>query len=156
MRKISVAFGRVFKNEIKMPQKIIQVALGVVVNANHEILIARRSIDAEQGELWEFPGGKIEIFETAYEALCRELKEEVGITVLQAQTLTNLSYEYTEKQVYLNCWYVSEFSGKPSGLEGQALRWVMLDELKKITFPAANQHIIAELESRTQDFPSEK
>ena len=58
--------------------KRISVAVGVLVDTHGRILIARRAKNAHQGGLWEFPGGKLEPGESVFEALRRELCEELG------------------------------------------------------------------------------
>ena len=65
---------------------MLQVAVGVVKNTEGHILISLRDESLHQGGLWEFPGGKIESGETAEQALARELKEELAITVLACNT----------------------------------------------------------------------
>ncbi len=64
--------------------KLLQVAVGVVRNTDGQVLISLRDESLHQGGLWEFPGGKIESGESADEALARELKEELAITVIAA------------------------------------------------------------------------
>ena len=59
----------------------IHVMAAVIRDAERRILIAKRPDDAHQGGLWEFPGGKLEPGESRLEALQRELREELGITV---------------------------------------------------------------------------
>ena len=58
---------------------IAHVAVGVIVNRQREVLIAKRLETQHQGGLWEFPGGKVKHNESVQDALKRELKEEVNI-----------------------------------------------------------------------------
>ncbi|MGD9390328.1 MAG: Nudix family hydrolase [Thioalkalispiraceae bacterium] len=125
-----------------MKQNSVHVAAGVVVNAAGEILIARRPPNTHQGGLWEFPGGKLEDEEAVEVALKRELHEETGITVQHAYPLIRIPYAYPDKQVLLDVWKVTEFSGEAHGREGQPVKWVQADELSSYKFPAANQPII--------------
>jgi len=124
----------------------LKVAVGVILNSDHKILVALRSSTQEQGELWEFPGGKVEAGENFYQALCRELHEEITIQVQRAQHLINLTHEYPNYSVKLDAWLVHEFGGVPRGAEGQALKWVTLEELKQLKLPGANWEIVAALE----------
>ena len=122
----------------------VHVAAGVILRG-HQVLIARRHNDAHQGGLWEFPGGKLEVGETVVEALNRELREEIGITVDAAEPLLQIAHDYPDKQVLLDFWTVSAFTGEPQGREGQALQWCDLERLQEREFPAANVPVVERL-----------
>jgi 8-oxo-dGTP diphosphatase len=123
--------------------KRIHVAAAVIRGANGRILIARRPEDKHQGGLWEFPGGKVEAGEAVEVALARELDEELGIRPTLARPLIQVRHDYPDKQVLLDVWEVSAFSGEPHGAEGQPLAWVSSAELADYQFPAANRPIVA-------------
>jgi len=125
-----------------MPEVVIHVAVGVIVNSNNEILISKRSSDVHQANRWEFPGGKIELNEEPGHALVRELKEELGIDVRQYHFLKKIRYDYGDKLVCLHTFLVDEFSGQPAGIEGQPVQWVTKKQLNKFQFPDANFPII--------------
>ena len=125
-----------------MSQKQIHVAVGVIVNAQQQVLIAKRPQHAHQGGLWEFPGGKVEANESVFEALTREIKEEVGIDIQQAQALMMIEHDYGDKKVVLDVYLSTDFAGEANGLEGQEIAWVAKHELKNYAFPAANSAII--------------
>ncbi len=76
-------------------------------------------------------------------ALGRELQEELGITVESARPLIKVQHDYPDKQVLLDVWEVSSFTGQPHGAEGQPLAWVTQRELADYEFPAANEPIVA-------------
>lgn len=118
------------------------IAIGVIFNKENKILMALRPEDKFQGGLWEFPGGKVEPDEGIEQALTRELFEEVGITVMKAEPLTQCDYYYQDHHVYLDVWYVSDFEGEAHGREGQFVRWVTLEELKELPVLAANHPIV--------------
>ena len=123
--------------------KRVHVAAAVIRDASGKILIARRADTQHQGGLWEFPGGKVEAGEAVNAALARELQEELGIAVQAARPLIKVQHDYPDKQVLLDVWEVSAFSGEPHGVEGQPLAWVSPRELTDYEFPAANQPIVA-------------
>jgi len=120
----------------------VHVAVGVVINRDRQILIARRHADQHQGGLWEFPGGKVAGHETVQEALKRELLEEVNISVRECASLLKIHHDYGDKQVLLDVWYVLVYAGEARGCEGQPVRWISVNELDELEFPAANQDII--------------
>ena len=123
--------------------KRIHVAAAVIRGADGRILIARRPDDKHQGGLWEFPGGKVEADESVEQALARELDEELGIRPSAARPLLQVRHDYPDKQVLLDVWDVSAFTGEPHGAEGQPLAWVAPDRLGDYEFPAANRPIVA-------------
>lgn len=125
--------------------KQVHVAVGVVVNQNQEVLIAKRPDNTHQGGLWEFPGGKLESGEDVVDALRREFLEEVGLDIRQAQPLMLIEHNYGDKAVLLDVWLSLDFTGEAKGLEGQQVQWVPKEELKNFPFPSANQSIIEKL-----------
>lgn len=125
---------------------IVHVAVGVVLDAQQRILLTKRAADAHQGGLWEFPGGKVEDGETLAEALRRELREELGITIGAPEPLLEVRHDYGDKQVFLDVHVVRSFEGEAAGLEGQPLRWVPASELSNYEFPAANVPIVEAVE----------
>ena len=123
--------------------KRVHVAAAVIRGADGKILIARRADTQHQGGLWEFPGGKVEAGESVQVALGRELQEELGIAVKAARPLIKVQHDYPDKQVLLDVWEVSSFTGEPHGAEGQPLAWVTPRDLAEYEFPAANEPIVA-------------
>lgn len=128
----------------------IHVAVGVIVNAAGQILVARRADTQHLGGLWEFPGGKLESGETVQQALQRELREELAIEVLGQRPFCRIEHTYPGKAVLLDVWIVDHFDGTPIGMEQQPLRWLGVDQLRPEEFPAANRLIIRRL--RLPDF----
>ncbi len=120
----------------------VHVAVGVIENTDGSLYISRRAEHLHQGGKWEFPGGKVEAGESVYAALCRELLEECQITVLNAVPFTIIQHDYADKQVVLDVWRVTAFSGTIGQAEGQLWRWVPRHELGAYPFPTANQAII--------------
>lgn len=120
----------------------LHVAAAVIRSPEGLVLIARRPEDKHQGGLWEFPGGKVEAGESVEAGLARELREELGIRVDQARPLIQIRHDYPDRQVLLDVWEVTAFSGEPHGAEGQPLAWVAPRELPNLAFPAANIPIV--------------
>lgn len=106
------------------------VAAGILRDTAGRVLISERLCSGPFNGLWEFPGGKIGAGESAADALQRELAEEIGITVTAAQPFMELHHEYPDRTVDLEFFLVTGWQGEPAGLEGQALRWLTLNELR--------------------------
>ena len=109
------------------------------------MLIAQRPVGKWQAGRWEFPGGKVEAGEAPEAALHRELREELGITVLKSRAVAVFHHEYPDRSVEIALWVVPEFSGEPRGLDGQALRWVNPNELGHCDLLEADLPMIAPL-----------
>lgn len=121
---------------------LIHVAVGVLRNADGEVLVTRRHEHLHQGGLLEFPGGKLETGEDRFAGLQREFREELGLHITAAVPLKKISHHYVDKSVQLDVWLITEFSGVAQGLEGQPLYWIHVDDLSAGEFPAANKHIV--------------
>lgn len=126
---------------------MVQVAVAAIFDAAGRVLIARRPNHLHQGGLWEFPGGKVEVGESVFEALVRELDEELGIRVQDARPLIRVRHDYPELSVVLDVWRVDGFADAAAlqadtGREGQAIQWVLPDTLPEYDFPAANRPIV--------------
>tara|TARA_R110002049_G_scaffold220777_5_gene392335 strand:- start:1082 stop:1477 length:396 start_codon:yes stop_codon:yes gene_type:complete len=128
-------------------KKIIHVAVATIVNADNEVLLALRQAHQHLGNLWEFPGGKVETGEAVYDALKREVLEELAITVIAAKPLLTVSHDYDDRSVLLDVWHVDKFDGTPNGQEGQKLQWCAIADLADIEFPSANVPIISALQA---------
>ncbi|MEH6580425.1 MAG: 8-oxo-dGTP diphosphatase MutT [Halioglobus sp.] len=120
----------------------LHVAVAVILDSQERILISKRSAQAHQGGLWEFPGGKVEAGESVEHALARELQEEVGIGVGSVTPLLKVRHRYSDKDVLLDVWVVRDFSGTARGCEGQPLAWISVEGLQDYSFPEANKPII--------------
>ncbi|WP_370981304.1 8-oxo-dGTP diphosphatase MutT [Agaribacterium sp. ZY112] len=127
--------------------KHIRVVVGVIENEFGQILISQRQGQQHLAGLWEFPGGKLDAGESAEQALSRELKEELGIEVLQADFLFDIKHTYPEKSVCLHIFHVKAFSGVEQGLEGQPLRWLARADIDTVELPPANKAIVEWLQS---------
>jgi 8-oxo-dGTP diphosphatase len=102
----------------------IRVAAGALFDKQGRVLIAQRLPGTHMAGRWEFPGGKINAGETEYAALARELREELGVTLVAAERMLELTHDYPERRVELYMWRVTEYRGEPRGRDGQALKWV--------------------------------
>jgi len=133
---------------------VVHVAVAVITDEDKtgkKVLIAKRPDHVHKGGLWEFPGGKVENTESVLEALTRELKEELAISVLNAAPLLKVQHDYPEKSVLLDVWEVTQFSGSAIGNEGQPVAWVPVDQLNGYQFPEANHPILDELRKLGRD-----
>jgi 8-oxo-dGTP diphosphatase len=122
----------------------IQVVAGLLFR-DGRVLIARRPAGDPLGEVWEFPGGKLEPGETPAAALARELAEELGIAAEVGAEVERLDHDYPHLALTLIVHHCPRFQGEPRGRDGQALAWVEPRELGAYAFPAADARLLARL-----------
>lgn len=125
--------------------KKLQIAAGIIRNAQDEIFITQRSADAHMASKWEFPGGKIESGESPGQAMIRELVEETGIQVTEYRLFDTIEHQFPDRHISLWFYLVEQWQGEPWGKEGQPGRWVKRSELLADEFPPANAAIIEKL-----------
>jgi 8-oxo-dGTP diphosphatase len=113
------------------------VSIGIIFDQGR-LFINQRTSDRVLGGFWEFPGGKIELNETPEEALIRELREEIGIEVIECQHLFQYPYEYPMRQVMLEVFWVKRFIGEPHPHEQQAIEWITQVDIPQYQFLDAN------------------
>ncbi len=120
---------------------MVKVALGVI-SIDQGYLLSLRPSNTHLADHWEFPGGKIEQSETSIEALKRELHEEIGIQVIEAQCFLVFSWQYADLNIEFHCFLIDQFRGTPTSKEGQRLEGYSFLAMKKLRIPAANQYLI--------------
>ena len=121
----------------------MKVAVAVITDEDQQVLITRRPLHASHGGMWEFPGGKLKIAETAPLALVREIKEEVNLDILAYDYLGEICHTYDQLAVSLLVYHVTDYEGTAVCQEGQMdLNWVSFNRLSNFQFPSANIEII--------------
>lgn len=138
--------------ELVKQHKALDVAVGIIINSDNRILITKRRDDVHLAGLWEFPGGKCDEGESDLVALQRELREEIGIEVDDAESFCSLCHRYDEKVINLHFFFVKQYRGEPYGREQQPFKWVTIEALSDYEFPPANQVIIKRLQKRVASF----
>ena len=126
------------------------VVVGLILDGKGRVLVSQRVEGAHMGGFWEFPGGKRRTLEGRQEALERELKEELGIQVLEARPLMALKHNYPDRCVCLDVFLVQTYEGRPVSLESQPIAWILPQDLKNIRFLPADKPIIEALISRNE------
>lgn len=106
----------------------MNIAIGLLRN-DGRLLIAQRLPHREYPLKWEFPGGKVEIGETLKQALYRELGEELGIVMREAEHLVDLPFP-ADASVTLSFHLVTEYLGCPALNDHLALAWVSPEEIR--------------------------
>jgi 8-oxo-dGTP diphosphatase len=105
---------------------IVDVAVGVLIDADGRFLLSSRPPGKVYAGWWEFPGGKLEAGESVVAALARELHEELGITVVDARSWKTSRIDYAHARVRLHFCRVLAWRGEFEMREGQAIAWQTL------------------------------
>lgn len=111
-------------SDIQRP--VTEVAAGILLDTKGRYLLGQRPEGKPYAGYWEVPGGKIEKGETVFEALKRELHEELGIEIQASEELTVLEHDYPHAYVRLHVSIIREWVGIPQGCENQALSWELI------------------------------
>jgi 8-oxo-dGTP diphosphatase len=125
------------------PGPRIHVVAGILRDRAGRVLIAERPPGKHGAGHWEFPGGKVAAGESPRAALARELDEELGVRVDEAEPFTCLDHDYPDRHVHLEFWQVYRFSGEPEPREQQRLRWVPVAELGEAGLLPADAPVVA-------------
>jgi 8-oxo-dGTP diphosphatase len=101
----------------------IDVAVGILMKQNGDVLLGQRPEGKPYAGYWEFPGGKVESGEAIIDALKREFVEELGIQVISAEPWCGVEHVYPHAHVRLHFYISREWQGEPQSLENQAFAW---------------------------------
>lgn len=121
----------------------IEVAIGVLVRGGR-MLIQKRPPNGLMANLWEFPGGKLQAGETPQQALRREFREELQLSIRDLDPITVIRHSYTSFQVKLYAFRcrLRDARQHPVRKAAVALCWVTREQLEEFPFPAANRRLI--------------
>lgn len=123
------------------------IAAAALLRDDGRVLVQKRPMDKPLPGLWEFPGGKIESGETAAEALCRELDEELGLLVKpkDVEAYTFAWERLADRDLLLLLYVVRHWVGEPQALAADALKWCRLSDLQRLEMPPADVPLVARL-----------
>ncbi len=116
-----------------------------LIRDGERFMICRRPAHKARGLLWEFVGGKLEPGETAREALIRECREELDVTVAPGDVYFEVTHEYPDLTVHLTLLEATIVSGTPKLLEHVDLRWITPAEIPRYDFCPADAVILEKL-----------
>jgi len=125
--------------------KTIEVAAAVIKH-NDKILVTRRGY-GEFIDMWEFPGGKIEPFETMEEALIREIKEELEVNINILDYLTTIEYDYPDFHLTMHCFICTICSGEIHLNAHNEARWITNEHLYSLNWVPADVLVVERLKN---------
>ena len=113
-------------DEVAQTRTPVDVAVGVLIDAEGRFLLTSRPAGKVYAGYWEFPGGKLEAGESVEQALRRELHEELGINIGAVQPWQVELLDYPHARVRLHFCKVFEWAGEFQMREQQAMAWQTL------------------------------
>lgn len=116
-------------------------------SGKHEFLACQRPPHKARGLTWEFPGGKVETGETLQEALVRECREELDITLAVGEPLMDVTHVYPDLTVHLTLLESTVAAGEPRAIEHHDIRWITMEETAQYPFSPADQEFLERLKA---------
>ncbi|MBQ6691834.1 MAG: (deoxy)nucleoside triphosphate pyrophosphohydrolase [Clostridia bacterium] len=112
---------------------------------NNRFMICQRPAHKARGLLWEFAGGKVEAGETKEQALIRECREELAITLSVGDVFMDVVHEYPDINVHLTLFNAVIAEGVPQKLEHNDIRWITAEEIPLYDFCPADEEILQKI-----------
>ena len=123
--------------------KTIEV-VAAIIKKDDKIFITKRSY-GEFIDMWEFPGGKVEVGESREEALIREVKEELELDINNLEYLTTVDYDYPNFHLTMHC-FICEICGGELVLNAHNdAKWVSLEELSTQKWVPADVEVVEKI-----------
>ena len=129
-------------------KNLVIVASIAIIDANDQILIAKRPNKKHLSGFWEFPGGKVEKGESPENALVREVKEELNIDINNKciAPLTFSEFNYEKFHLLLLLYVCRRWEGEPMSMEKNEIKWVKVNTLRQYKMPPADDSLIYSLQ----------
>lgn len=131
-----------------MDDRIVEVAAALIVREGR-FLICRRPEHKARGGLWEFPGGKTEAGESVFDAVVRECRAELGVTIVPSRVVDEVTHTYPDITVRLSLVLAVIAEGEPMLLEHSALAWISPSDIPRYDFCPADYPMLSRLSLAT-------
>ena len=132
---------------MKRVKKLTEVAAALIWD-NDRFMICQRPAHKSNALLWEFVGGKLEDGETKEEALIRECREELDVTVEVFDEFYDVVHQYPDILVHLTVFNAKIAEGTPQLLEHNDLKWILPEEIPGYKFCPADKDILDKIMSK--------
>ena len=121
--------------------KITEVVAALIWD-DDKFMICQRPAHKARGLLWEFVGGKVEPGETKEQALIRECREELAVTLSVGGVFMDVIHEYPDLTVHLTLFNATIAEGEPQKLEHNDIQWITPSEISNYEFCPADEEIL--------------
>jgi 8-oxo-dGTP diphosphatase len=112
---------------------------------DERFMICQRPAHKARGMLWEFVGGKVEAGETKEQALIRECREELAVTLAVGGVFMDVVHEYPDLTVHLTLFNATIAAGVPQMIEHNDIKWITPSEIGDYDFCPADEEILKEI-----------
>lgn len=119
--------------------------VAAIVRREGKLLVCRRPANKARPLLWEFVGGKVEPGESKRQALVRECREEIGVTVSVGDVFAEVVHRYPDVCVRLTFFNCTILQGEPRLLEHSDMKWVLPEETDGLEFCPADESVLQKL-----------
>ena len=116
--------------------------VAALIRQSDKFMICQRPAHKARGLLWEFVGGKVESGETKEQALIRECREELAVTLSVGEIFMDVVHEYPDITVHLTLFNATIAEGEPQKLEHNDIRWITPNEIPNYDFCPADEQIL--------------
>ena len=119
--------------------------VAAIIREGETFMICQRPPHKARGMLWEFVGGKVEFGETQEQALVRECREELGVTVLPDELFATVTHTYPDLTVHLSVYTAHITEGVPKRLEHHDIRFIAKEQIPEYDFCPADKEILQKI-----------
>lgn len=123
---------------------MVEVVAALIWDSD-KFMICQRPENKSRALLWEFVGGKVEPGETKEQALIRECKEELDVTLSVGEIFMDVIHRYPDINVHLTLFNASILEGVPQKLEHNDIKWITVSEINNYEFCPADKEILEKL-----------
>ena len=125
--------------------KTITEVVAALIWQGEKFMICQRPVHKARGLLWEFVGGKVEPGETKEQALIRECREELDVTLSVGDVFMDVVHEYPDLTVHLTLFNAVIAEGEPQMLEHNDIQWIEPSQIPNYAFCPADEEILREI-----------
>jgi A/G-specific adenine glycosylase len=144
-----LSFKRGLQNQLPLSKRPVSIphfdVTAALILRNGKVLIARRPEGKLLGGLWEFPGGKLERGESLPACLRREIKEELGVTVVVREKILVVKHAFSHFRITLHVFRCDSLRGTPKPIGAAAVRWVRIRDLSQFPMGRADRIVAGKL-----------
>ena len=119
--------------------------VAALITDSDKFMICQRPAHKARGLLWEFVGGKVEKGETKEQALIRECREELDVTLSVGDVFMDVVHEYPDLTIHLTVFRATILEGEPRKIEHIDIKWITKNQISDYEFCPADEEILARI-----------